>query len=170
MSKARFSISLQCRILPNVTNRDLILLSLLQQLHSYWQYILFHLFSKVSCWCLRAENVNLFCWVVSIGYSLYLDIFELVQDLVLHLLIIIKGIYKNWDNFSILYESLPRKQIFCVMLCVEYDDKKVKFLNWKNHFSNIFVRVKNWNENRRWFEVLKKLSRNYCFLLNNQKI
>ena len=27
------------------------------------------------------------------------------------------------------------------MLCAGYDDKMLKFLNWKDHFPDIFVRV-----------------------------
>ena len=34
--------------------------------------------------------------------SLYLENFELAWDLDLHLMIITKGTYKNWDNFYIL--------------------------------------------------------------------
>ena len=38
---------------------------------------------------------------------------------------------------------MPKKQNICVMLCVGYDGKMLKFLNSKNHFSYIFVRLKN---------------------------
>ena len=45
-----------------------------------------------------------------------METFEFVQDLDLHLMIIIKTNYKNWDNFYILDEQLPKKPNFCVMV------------------------------------------------------